>query len=162
MQTNKLISKMIHYYRGDAKRIQHFLKVHSFAKLIGELEGTDSDTLFTLETAAIVHDIGIKAAVEKYGNCNGKLQEQEGPAIAGNMLRELQYPEKVIQRVCYLVGHHHTYNSIDGVDYQILVEADFLVNFYEDGLGKESVTAAYNKIFKTNSGKLLCNEMFLN
>lgn len=161
MQTNKLISKMIHYYAGDARRIQHFIKVHSFAKLIGEMEELDRDTLFILETAAVVHDIGIKAAEEKYGNCNGKLQEQEGPAIAENMLRELQYTKNIIDRVCYLVGHHHTYNAIDGADYQILVEADFLVNFYEDGLGKEPVTAAYKKIFRTNSGKLLCEEMFL-
>lgn len=161
MMTNLLINEMIHYYSGDAKRIQHFIKVHSFSKLIGEMEGIDKDTLFILETTAIVHDIGIKAAEEKYGNCNGKLQEQEGPAIAEGMLRELKYPENIIERVSYLVGHHHTYNSIDGIDYQILVEADFLVNFYEDGLGKESVTAAYNKIFKTKSGKGLCNEIFL-
>ena len=34
----------------------------------------------------------------------------------------------MIRRVEYLVGHHHTYKDIDGLDYQILVEADFLVN----------------------------------
>mgnify|MGYP000340972515 FL=1 len=32
------------------------------------------------------------------------------------------------ERVAYLIGHHHTYDKIEGMDYQILVEADFLVN----------------------------------
>lgn len=41
------------------------------------------------------------------------------------MLENLSYDKDIIERVCYLVGHHHTYNSIDGMDYQILVEADF-------------------------------------
>ena len=32
----KLFLEMISYYSGDPKRIQHFTKVHSYAKLIGE------------------------------------------------------------------------------------------------------------------------------
>ena len=35
------------------------------------------------------------------------------------------YTEEQIERVKYLVGHHHTYDNIDGLDYQILIEADF-------------------------------------
>ena len=42
------------------------------------------------------------------------------------------------ERVQYLIGRHHTYNDIDGIDYQILVEADFLVNMYEDSLSKKA------------------------
>ena len=34
----KLFLEMISYYSGDPKRIQHFTKVHSYAKLIGERE----------------------------------------------------------------------------------------------------------------------------
>lgn len=56
---SNLLQEMIQYYSGDPKRIQHFIKVHSFAKLIGEKEELDSTTLKTLEIAAIVHDIGI-------------------------------------------------------------------------------------------------------
>jgi uncharacterized protein len=66
----KLIYEMIKYYHNDPKRIQHFMKVHSFSKLIGVMENIDAKKLFIIETAAIVHDIGIKAAEEKYGNCN--------------------------------------------------------------------------------------------
>ena len=121
-----LLMKMISYNSGDPKRIQHLIKVHSFARLIGLSENLESDTQFILEAAAIVHDIGIKPAEEKYGYCNGKLQEQEGPEPAEKLLRSLGFRASVVDRVCYLVGHHHTYSDVDGLDYQILLEADFL------------------------------------
>lgn len=151
---------MIKLYKADAKRIQHFCKVHSYAKLIAQMENVDSNTLFIIETAALTHDIGIHLCEEKYGNCNGKLQEKEGPVLAKKMLEELKFPKNVSERVQYLIGHHHTYNDIDGLDYQILVEADFLVNMYEEGLSREAVKHAYDSIFRTESGKKICIEMF--
>ena len=42
---NKLHLAMIELYRGDAKRIQHFCKVHSYAKLIAETENVDKKCL---------------------------------------------------------------------------------------------------------------------
>lgn len=158
--TNKLIEEMISYNRGDAKRIQHFIKVYSFAKLIGETEDLSPAELFVLETAAVVHDIGIKPSEAKYGRCDGKLQEQEGPEPARELLEKLGYEKTVIERVCYLVAHHHTYENVEGMDYRILLEADFLVNFYEDGSSKEGVQRAYEKIFVTETGKHICREMF--
>lgn len=67
----------------------------------------------------------------------------------------------ISERVQYLIAHHHTYSNIDGIDYQILVEADFLVNMYEDGVLKDAVLKAYNNIFKTEYGKYICKDMFL-
>ncbi|WP_455056589.1 HD domain-containing protein [Jutongia sp.] len=136
------------------------MKVYTFAKMIGEKEKLPAEEQFILETAAIVHDIGIKPAEEKFGQCGGKLQEQEGPAVAEKMLKDLGYPDKVITRVCYLVGHHHTYDGIDGMDYQILVEADFLVNLHEDGVSGEAVKRAGEKIFRTESGRDILETMF--
>ena len=157
---NKLYLKMIEYDKGDPKRIQHFTKVFSYAKLIGENEGLDNDTLFILKTAALTHDIGIHVCEEKYGSCAGNLQEKEGPKIAEKMLNKLGFTNEVIDRVKYLIGHHHTYTNIDGIDYQILVEADFIVNLYEDGTNKKAMENAYNNIFKTNTGKQILKDMF--
>ena len=157
---NKLHLAMIELYRGDSKRIQHFCKVHSYAKLIAETENVDEKCLFTIEAAALTHDIGIHFCEEKYGDCNGKLQEKEGPAIAEKLLRKLGFEQEVSERVQYLIAHHHTYNNIDGIDYQILVEADFLVNIMEDGLSKEAALKSYHNIFKTSCGKMICREMF--
>lgn len=157
---NRIHYEMIRLYSGDPKRIQHFCKVHSYAKLIAEMEHVDADTLFILEAASLTHDIGIHLCEEKYGSSNGKLQEKEGPAIAEKLLKELQFEENVIERVKYLIAHHHTYDAIDGIDYQILVEADFLVNYFEDHLETESIKKSVKKIFKTETGIRIATEMF--
>ncbi len=151
---------MIAYYDGDPKRIQHFTKVHSYARLIGIGEELDDASLFILEAAAYTHDIGIRVAEEKYGRCDGKLQEQEGPIIAQKMLSQLGLENYIVERICFLIGHHHTYDNIDGLDYQILVEADFLVNLYEDDAGNRAIDKAYKRIFKTETGKKIFRLMF--
>ena len=76
---------------------------------------------------------------KKYGNCSGKLQEMEGPALSEKLLKQLEFDDDISKRVQYLIAHHHTYDHVDGIDYQILIEADFLVNLYEDGVSKEAV-----------------------
>lgn len=159
-QLDDLFMDMIAYYDGDPKRIQHFTKVHSYARLIGIGEELDDASLFILEAAAYTHDIGIRVAEEKYGRCYGKLQEQEGPIIAQKMLSQLGFENYIVERICFLIGHHHTYDNIDGLDYQILVEADFLVNLYEDDAGNRAIDKAYKRIFKTETGKKIFRLMF--
>lgn len=161
MQCAKLMSAMIAYDHGDAKRIQHFVKVHDFASAIGRLERLDADTQFILESAAILHDIGIHISEQKYGSSNGKYQELEGPAEAEKLMREVGgYTEKQMERIKYLIGHHHTYQGIDGLDYQILVEADFLVNLYEDEESRETEEKVKSRIFRTETGIRFLSEMF--
>lgn len=157
---NKLIFEMEKYYEKQPERIQHYIKVFTYAKMIGEMENLPAKKQHILESAAIVHDIGIKASEAKYGDLTGKHQEELGPAIAEEMLTKLGYEKDVIERVSYLVGHHHTYNAIDDVDYQILVEADFLVNIHENYNPYSSAEEAYKKIFKTSSGKSLYRIMY--
>lgn len=159
-QLDDLFMDMIAYYDGDPKRIQHFTKVHSYARVIGIGEELDDASLFILEAAAYTHDIGIRVAEEKYGRCDGKLQEQEGPIIAQKMLSQLGFENYIVERICFLIGHHHTYDNIDGLDYQILVEADFLVNLYEDDAGNRAIDKAYKRIFKTETGKKIFRLMF--
>lgn len=157
----ELTRAMIAFNDGDPKRIQHLVKVHSFAKLIGEGEGLDERTLLTLEAAALVHDIGIRPAERKFGRCNGKLQEQEGPQPARELLTRLGFDTDMTERVAYLVGHHHTYQNVDGLDYRILLEADFLVNMYEDELSLPALEAALEAVFETKTGRDICRTMFL-
>lgn len=77
------------------------------------------------------------------------------------MLQGLGFEEDVIKRVSYLVGHHHTYTNIDGPDYRILVEADFLVNYFENGMKKETIQKSVEKIFRTKMGLRLAGNMYL-
>ena len=66
----------------------------------------------------------------------------------------------MIERICYLIGHHHTYTNMDGMDYQILVEADFLVNLYEDDANRHAIQKAYDNIFRTDTGKQIFAQMY--
>ena len=157
---NKLHAEMIKLYAGDPKRIQHFCKVHSYAKLIAELENVDEKTRFILETAALTHDIGIHICEQKYGDCGGKLQEQEGPGLAQQLLAKLRFPEDVSTRVQYLIAHHHTYEDMDGIDYQILVEADYIVNADESSYSIGNIRNTCEKIFKTGSGIEILKSVF--
>lgn len=154
------LSAMVTYETGSPKRIQHFIKVYTFSKLIGLREGLDPQTQLILETTAAVHDIGIRKSLEVYGSYTGKTQEELGPAEADALLTSIGFPREIIDRVCWIVGRHHTYTDIQGLDYQILVEADFLVNLYEKDEGVEAQRAAYEKIFRTETGRRLCQEHF--
>lgn len=159
--TQTLALAMIDYNNGDPKRIQHTTKVHAYASMIGRIEGLDEETLFILESAALVHDIGIRASEQKYGHQNGKLQEQEGPAVAREMLTRLGgYSERQIERICWLVGHHHTYHVCEDLDYQILIEADFIVNLYEDNESPHAIRDVRKNIFRTGSGTKMLETMF--
>lgn len=161
IQHAKLIAAMTEYDKGDAMRIQHFMKVHDYAVTIATLEGVGENLMSILESAAILHDIGIHISEEKYGSSNGKYQEKEGPAEASKLLSSLGgYSDEQIERICYLIAHHHTYNDIDGLDYQILVESDFLVNIYEDNLSHKAILAIRNNIFRTKSGLYLLDNMY--
>ena len=156
-----LMMAMIEYDRGDARRIQHFVKVHDLAAAIGTLEGMAEDELFVLEAAAILHDIGIHVSEVKYGSCSGKYQELEGPGEAEKLLQQLGgFTAGQIERIKYLIAHHHTYTEIDGLDYQILVEADFLVNLYEDNSPASAIKSVREKIFKTQAGIAMLANMF--
>jgi len=159
-QINNLYLRMVAYEAGHPERIQHFVKVHSYAKVIGELEGATPQQQLIIETAALVHDIGIKIALNKHGSSRGELQEKLGPPEAEKLLNALNFNQPMIARVCYLVAHHHTYDNIEGLDYQILVEADFLVNCFEGSYDEKAIQQVNEEIFKTKTGKRLLQEMF--
>lgn len=161
LSNEELIMAMCRYEAGCPKRVQHFMKVYAFSQLIGKAEGIPAPLQQILETAAIVHDIGIRPSLKKHGSSAGAYQQIEGPAEAEKMLEELHYPAQMIERVSYLVAHHHMYQDIQGLDYQILVEADFLVNMYEDHMEADQIRSVREKIFRTRTGKQLLDQMFL-
>lgn len=161
-QLRALYKKMINFFSGDPRRCQHWIKVHSLAQQIAINEGMAEHQLFVLEATAMLHDCGIKPGEEKYGadHAHGHVQEVEGPPVAKAMLEELKFAAADIERICYLIAHHHTYTNIDGLDYQILVEADFLVNLFEHSDSIEAINGAIKNIFKTKTGITIAKKMF--
>jgi len=158
---NDILIAMIKYFGSDVSRINHSLKVHAFSRSIGEKEGLHGEELYILEVASILHDIGIKVSEEKYNSSAGNYQEIEGPGVARELLYPFELEEKILGRICFLIGNHHTYSKIDLLDFQILVEADFLVNIYEDNIDKKSVAIVKEKCFKTSTGIEYLTSMYL-
>jgi len=155
-----VLEAMIRYDGKDVRRINHAMKVHAFARHLALAEGLAGRALEVLETAAILHDIGIHEAERKYGSSSGEYQELEGPAVARGLLAGGGLAEDELERVLFLIGHHHTYSAIDGVDFRILVEADFLVNAFEDELASEAIVAARERVFRTKAGIALLDSMY--
>lgn len=155
MTIAQILNKMIAASNGNIHDIDHLLRVWAYARTIGELEGLDAETQYILEVAAITHDIACPLCREKYGNTNGKYQEQEGAVLVRAFLAGTGMTEDQIARVAYLVGHHHTLRDIHGMDYQSLIEADYIANASENGYAKESVIHFLNTIMKTASGRQL-------
>lgn len=153
----RLVFAMSEWEHGCPERMGHLLKVWAYARTLAEAEGLEGAERETVEAAALVHDIGIRPSLAKYGNDSGPNQEVEGPEPAGRILAECGYPEDIIGRVKTLVGHHHTYSPILGKDHQILLEADLLVNLEERSA---SAPAKPLKVFRTPAGIQLYNNLF--
>ena len=154
------IQRMIDFYNGNIHDIDHFLKVWALAKTIGELEGLDKHTQEVLELAAVVHDIACPLCREKYGNTNGKNQELESPALVKMFFEELSVEPRDTERISWLAAHHHTYTNVDGPDYQILLEADFMVNAGENDYSRSAIENFRQRVFRTAAGTKLLDSIY--
>ena len=161
MCVSEIAGRMIAYSRGNLHDIDHFLKVYAYARTIGVSEGLPEETETVLEIAALIHDIACPLCREKYGSTNGKYQEREGGPLAADFLRGCGLSRPMADRVAYLVAHHHTPDGADGPDYQILLEADYLVNAGEGGWSKEAIRHARESLFRTESGTALLESIYL-
>jgi len=155
-----ITKRMVAYPGGTRRDTAHLLKVWAYAKAIGTLEGLDPKSQCILEIAALTHDIACPLCRQKYGSAAAALQEKEGPPLVRALLEDFALDADVIDRVAFLVAHHHTLNRIEGSDYQILIEADYLVNADESQYSCESIRAFLTNHFKTQSGKDMLLSLF--
>src|SRR4030042_3881723 len=153
--------EMKKYFGTDFKRVNHALKGARHAEQILKIEG--GNPLVVLGSA-FLHDIGIHEAEKKYGSNSGQFQEKEGPPIAKEVLERLNVQKEMAEEICDIIGHHHSPKEKETLNFQILYEADWLVNIEEDGISKdrEKVEKIIGKAFKKVTGKDLAEKLFLN
>ena len=89
-------------------------------------------------------------------------QEKESAALIAEFFKDSNLPQDFTDRISFLVSHHHTLDQIDGIDYQIIIEADHLVNADESHFSGHNIKNMYDKIFKTETGKFLLRSMYQN
>ncbi|MDR2471515.1 MAG: HD domain-containing protein [Treponema sp.] len=156
----KAAAALVRFFGTDVKRTAHALKVAAWAETLGALEALDPPALETLVLAALFHDLGIKIAEDRYGSCTFRQQEELGPPAAAELLRELAAPEAAVDRVCFLVAHHHSPDASEDRDFRILIEADFLVNLEEENLPRQQVREIGSRHFRTAAGLSFLAMMF--
>lgn len=156
----RIALEMKKYFGTDFKRVHHAIKVARFAEQILKMEGGNP---MVVMAAAYLHDIGIHEADRKYGSHSGHYQEIEGPAIAREILDKLNIPRQAIDEVCDIIGHHHSPREEETLHFQILYEADGLVNLEEEGISRDRQKAEefIRKVFRTATGKRLAEELHL-
>lgn len=154
------LDRMIAYSSGNRHDINHLVKVHALARTIGRLEGLDARTQQTLELAAIVHDISCPLCRERYGSTAGNLQEQESEPLVRAFFEGVGLPSEQLERIVFVVCHHHTYAGVEGQDWRILLEADFLVNADESALKPQAIARARKRVFATEAGRRLLDAIY--
>lgn len=164
MQKLPLILKMMTDYNApDLKRINHALKVYGMTKYIAFGENLSDYELLIVKAAALLHDIGIHEAEKRFNSPAGIYQEQLGPKVAEPILEKAGFNKEEIEKITYIIAHHHTYNIKGNKLLRIIIEADLIVNIDEGEFGKD---ADFNRIknenFVTETGKSLFDKLILN
>ena len=155
-----ILRRMIAYPGNTLHDIDHLLKVHAWARTIAGGENMDPRDREITEIAAIVHDIACPQCREKYGSCIPAKQEEEGAMLAREFLSGSGLLPEALDRICFLVGHHHTTDRVSGKDWQILLEADYIVNAGESHFPREEMEEFVSRVFRTPSGKQLMRDIY--
>lgn len=154
MYKEKAIEEMKDVFKKVPYGIEHTLKVLKNAEDIMDGENISEEEKELISIITILHDIGAIEAQRKHGSMDGTYQEKEGPAIARSILEKIGYDTVKTDRVCFIVGNHHTPSKIDGLDFQIQWEADLLENLeYMDVTKDKYILKKYiEDNFKTARG----------
>lgn len=162
MIIEKILEEMREVFKDIPYGIDHTMKVLGNAEAIMEGEGIAEEERELIAIVAILHDIGAVEALHKYGSLEGVYQEKEGPAIARAILYRVGYEPSKIDRICFIIGNHHTPSKIDGLDFQIQWEADLIENLLGSDIkeDKEKLIEMLDKNFKTTTGKEMIKKLF--
>lgn len=160
MLKKELVKRLEEWFGTDQRRIDHAKEVLKYAELI--LKGEQADP-YVVFPAAVLHDVGIKVAEQKYHSSAAKYQEQEGPAIAGRILVEMDYEQENVYEVCAIIAHHHSPGPMESENFRVVYDADWLVNLRDelDVKDKDKLRKQIPKIFLTVTGRGLAEKMYL-
>jgi HD superfamily phosphodiesterase len=125
----KIAKLLVDHFGNDFRRITHALEVLKYAeRIIEETGGCDYEVLIA---CALLHDAGIKPSEEALGYNNGRTQEEYGPPVVRALLESIGFPPEKTEKICEIVGNHHSPSRYDYTELKVLKEADRIVNRME-------------------------------
>ncbi|MDZ7837853.1 MAG: HD domain-containing protein [Actinomycetota bacterium] len=156
----KVTLEMEQYFNQHPEHIEHTKKVLGYARQIMKEEGGDREVIIA---SALLHDIGLLKSMEKHNSYAGKYQQIEGPPVARKILEEAGASQDLISEVCDIVGSHHTRGVIDTINFHVIWDADWLVNFATHYSQKddEKKKELIEKLFITETGNKLARQIYL-
>ncbi|MBM3706671.1 MAG: HD domain-containing protein [Actinobacteria bacterium] len=148
------------FFGNDVRRINHSKEVTAYAEDLLHKESADASIVIP---AAVLHDVGIKIAEEKYNSDAARYQEKEGPAVAGKILSKLNFNHEDRDEICEIITHHHSPGIINTVNFKVLYDADWLVNLKDEIKTRDSkkLKKLIDRIFLTVSGKETAEKKYL-
>jgi len=158
--TEQLARALAETFGDDERRIAHAHRVLEFARMIHGREGGDERVVVA---AALLHDVGIKAAEELHGSSAGPHQERYGPPLAREIMENLEMMPDEIDHVCDIIADHHSGKRMDTPEFRILWDADWLVNIPDefDLTDTEKIAQIVERVFKTATGRETAEGLFL-
>lgn len=120
------------YFSKGSHGWDHTLRVHNMCLHIGNIENAD---IRVLELAAYLHDI----AREEQDESNGKIcHAEKGAELAEEILRKLDYDERVVSQVCHCIATHRFRKSYppETKEARILYDADKLDSIGAIGIAR--------------------------
>lgn len=158
----RLHKEVIEYFAStDLSQIGHTEAVHNFAQLLAKLERYDEHRQALIEMAALLHDIGCPNAKSKYGNTNAPNQEKEGKIVASQLLANYPIPEKDKELLAEVVGLHHHQKKLKEMGFEILAEADLIVNLLEGYYDLGQADYLFDHLVSSKSGRDIYRNIFL-
>ena len=156
----RLLQALEEHFGRDLGRIEHARAVLAEAEGLAARETADWHIVVP---AALLHDIGIKAAEKKYGSTAARYQEQEGPPLARAVLLKLGLQLRDVDEVCDIVAHHHSPRSRESANFKVVYDADGLVNLGESAAGRTrpELELMIRERFLTAAGRSRAEQLFL-
>jgi HD superfamily phosphohydrolase YqeK len=162
LMKDRIAVEMKKYFRQDFKRIGHATRVARHAEAIAAKEGGD---LAIILAAAYLHDIGIHEAEKKHGSTAARYQEEEGPAIARQIMEDVGAAPPMTDEVCDIIGHHHHPRQDETLNFKVLYDADLIANIEDSAKKKEPTKEHLEKLieknFLTKTGRQRARDLFL-
>lgn len=117
MDTDRLFQLATPILEKNDFGVSHTQRVYNIAKEYFPVKAELKDLTYA---SIILHDIG---------GCTIKDQYEKGPAIATQLLKQLNCKEDFIRQICAIIATHHDHPDNPSEPFRTLYDADKLVMF---------------------------------
>ncbi len=161
---DRVAIQMKNYLKKDFSRIGYATKVARYAEKI--VQQTKGAVPAVVLCAAYLLDIGAKEAEKKHGSTEPAYLEQEGPAVARELLTSLKAKEPIIAEVCEIIAHREPAGDREeSLNYRCLYDARQIVNLQERTKAAKLPVAELEQFIQenlfTDAGRELARKLFL-